>query len=167
VAGEQQAHHAARALQGRGLRAVASSSLSRAVRTAQIIADALRLPVVAVDPALNERSGGLWTGRTFDEIETAWPGMRALVYSGQLPAPPGGETTAELCRRATEALGRMTASLAQHGPLLVITHKGVLTALELPITGRDGAYPSLAGRWYSIRGAMAALGTRVSLLDPS
>lgn len=147
------------------MRAIASSSLSRALRTAQIIASALHLPVVAVDPALNERSGGLWTGRTFDEIEAAWPGMRALVHSGQLPAPPGGETTAELRQRATEALERMAASLTQHAPLLVVTHKGVLTALELPITGRDGAYASLSGRWYAVQHGAVALGKRVSLLN--
>jgi broad specificity phosphatase PhoE len=147
------------------VQAIASSSLSRALTTAQIIASALHLPLVAVDPALNERSGGEWTGRTFDEIEAVWPGMRALVHSGQLPAPPGGETTAELRHRATEALGRITTSLAEHGPLLVITHKGVLTAIELPVTGGDGAHPSLSGRWCSIRGGQVALGVRMSLLD--
>ena len=43
------------------------------------------------DAGFRERNGGEWEGRTGDEIDERWPGMRDAWRRGELTAPPGGE----------------------------------------------------------------------------
>ena len=52
--------------------AIYSSDLKRAWATAEPLAAACQLPLIA-EPALRERAFGVFEGRTFDEIKTDWP----------------------------------------------------------------------------------------------
>jgi glucosyl-3-phosphoglycerate phosphatase len=164
--GEEQANEAATRLRGAGLVAVASSDLQRARRTASIVAAGLGLAPVTVDPDLRERDVGAWSGLTTDEIEGRWPGMIRAWRRGEVPRPPDGETTEALTSRAVAALGRVAAGLGRDGPVLVVSHGGVVRALERAAGLRAATAPNLGGRWFSVSPSGLAAGEAVSLTDP-
>ena len=70
--GRHQALHAARNLGT--VDAIVASDLQRASETALIIADALGVGPVVLEPGLRERDAGEWSGLTRAEIERDWPG---------------------------------------------------------------------------------------------
>jgi broad specificity phosphatase PhoE len=154
-AGVSQARARGADLQAAGLRfaAVHSSDLVRAARTAALLAEAVG--IVAAEPraALRERFGGEWQGHTWDEIVRRWPDERAAWKRGELAAPPGGETEAQVVDRVLGALAEIDASHAP-GPILVVTHGGVVRLLSsragIPITELT---PNLGGRWFNWDGA--------------
>jgi len=150
--GEAQAAARGRELAHAGIvpRAIYSSDLSRAARTAEIIAAHLEVPVVP-DAGLRERNGGEWQGRTRAEIETGWPGMREAWRRGELTAPPGGEDDAQLLARVDAALTRAIEHVGRN-TLVVVTHHGVVRAL-VRRTGldRSALIPNLGGYWFDER----------------
>ncbi|MGE8317971.1 MAG: histidine phosphatase family protein, partial [Comamonas sp.] len=70
--GEWQAGQVAAALADEPLAAIYSSDLSRAWVTAQAIAASTRAPLAA-EPALRERSFGIFEGRSFADIAVSHP----------------------------------------------------------------------------------------------
>ena len=70
--GRHQALHAARNLGT--VDAIVASDLQRASETALIIAEALGVGPVVLEPGLRERDAGEWSGLTRAEIERDWPG---------------------------------------------------------------------------------------------
>jgi broad specificity phosphatase PhoE len=149
--GESQASVRARALAHEGVnpRVVYSSDLSRARRTAEIIAAHLEVPVVP-DEGFRERHGGEWQGHTGDEIEAAWPGMREQWRRGELTAPPGGETDDQVLARFDEALQRALAHVGS-GLLVIVTHHGMLRVVATR-AGMDvhALIPNLGGYWFDV-----------------
>jgi probable phosphoglycerate mutase len=141
-----------------GLVGVVASDLDRAHTTARIIAAGSGHDLVRLEKGLRERTAGPWEGLTRREIEVRWP---RYLHEGR--RPPGYERDAHLVGRVTAAL-REIASGAP-GPLLVVTHGGVINALER----RDGhswvRVPNLAGRWIAVTGDGVELGERVELID--
>lgn len=122
-------HEQAAALRQRfaGVASVWASDLRRAIQTARALA-----PEVRIDARLREVDFGLWTGRTWEEIERRWPAeLRAWRADPEHVAPPGGETLSQLRRRALAAV----AALAPGS--LVVTHGGVIRAL---LPGRHAAH---------------------------
>ena len=114
-----------------GISAIYSSDLKRARQTAEAIADHLHLPVNE-RPGLREIFFGEWEGRTWSEVQAADPAMagRWLEEYFTLP-PPGGEAPAAFRARVlieTEFLRQAAAG----GPIVVVTHGGVLQA-ALPL----------------------------------
>ena len=103
--GEEQAAECARRLARDGFRprVVFTSDLTRAARTAEIVAAHLEVPVVA-DAGFRERNGGDWQGCTITEIDERWPGERERWRRGEIPSPPGGETNTEVLTRFDTAL---------------------------------------------------------------
>ncbi|MFG1621115.1 histidine phosphatase family protein [Kribbella sp. NPDC049227] len=98
--------------------AVFTSPLGRARRTAEILADALELPVRVVDD-LAEVAHGEWSGLTSAEIDSAWPGQRAAREKDKYAFRfPGGENYADAELRAVRALERIAATGSLR-PLLV------------------------------------------------
>lgn len=71
--GREQAHRVAEALAPRGLQAVYSSDLSRALETAQIIAARCGLHQVRTDKRLRELNCGVFQGLTRSEIAATYP----------------------------------------------------------------------------------------------
>jgi probable phosphoglycerate mutase len=109
--------------------AVHTSDLVRASRTAALLAEALGLATVEPHAGLRERFGGEWQGHTWTEILERWPEERAAWRRGELEAPPGGETGPEVMDRVLGALADIDAASAA-GPLLVVTHGGVVRLLS-------------------------------------
>ncbi|HEX8379753.1 MAG TPA: histidine phosphatase family protein, partial [Allosphingosinicella sp.] len=82
--------------------AVYSSPRERAYYTARQIAEAHELKVQISDP-LDEVDFGLWTGRSFDDLEGD-PDWSEWNESRGTARPPGGESMSEAVARATAAL---------------------------------------------------------------
>src|SRR5947208_13260520 len=102
---------------------VASSDLRRALRTAELMAEALGVDGVVVEPGVRERDTGEWTGLTRDEIRRRWPSQADDDF------PPGWEDQSSVLDRVEPALHR----LADAAPTaVVVTHAGVIRAGEDP-----------------------------------
>ena len=155
-AGRRQAEAAVAGLTGAGLEAVVCSDLARAHGTADILARALGL-AVEVEPALRERDVGAWAGLTPAQIERGWPGALSEWRTRRLANPPGGETDASLTARALDVVQRLAAR--PEGSLLVVTHAGVVRAVERHLGRQPSRTPNLSGRWVLPHGAGLALGT--------
>jgi len=149
--GEAQATIRARQLAREGVRprAVYSSDLLRAARTADIIAAHLDVPVVT-DKGFRERHGGEWQGCTAVEVDERWPGMRDRWRRGELAAPPGGEDDVTVLARFDAALWHALAHVGT-GMLAIVTHHGILRT----VAARAGVdvhtlIPNLGGFWFRI-----------------
>jgi probable phosphoglycerate mutase len=138
---------------------VLSSPLERARTTAAILADTAGVGPVAVEPELIERDVGEWTGLTRADIEARWPG-----WLDRSRRPPGFETDESLVRRALAALTRLATQFAD-AHVLVVTHGGVISAIERHHGEPRSPVPNLSGRTCSHHLEGFVLGERIALLD--
>lgn len=141
-----------------GLVGVVASDLDRAHTTARIIAAETGHDHVRVEKGLRERTAGPWEGLTRREIEVRWP---RYLHEGR--RPPGYEPDAHLLGRVTTALSEIASGAP--GSLLVVTHGGVINALERRDGHRWVRVPNLAGRWVVVTADGVELGERVELID--
>lgn len=152
--GEAQADAAAAALAALGVRvdAIATSDLRRARRTAERIAMGMgHEPAgLVVDAGLRERHIGAWSGRTTAEIEARWPGMIGAWRRGEVASPPGGEDEPTFRARILAACRRAAALADGAGCVLVVSHGGVIRALERAAGAEAAVRPNLAGRWFEL-----------------
>jgi len=149
--GRAQAAEAAGHLGAFGLTSVTASDLDRARTTASIVADTLGLDPVAIDADLREYNVGDWEGLTRPEIELRWPDHLDAWRKGRLAATPGGETRVDFLARVTAGLARMAASDLAGQCALVVTHGGVIRAVEQLAGGeRSAVIDNLAGRWFTL-----------------
>lgn len=148
--GEEQAAEAAERLAGVGVTGVVTSDLIRARRTGQIVADALGLGPVRIHPDLGEYDVGDWSGLTKPEIEKRWPGQQAEWFGGRLPTTPGGEGRIAFDRRVMHAVLEVSAEAPPGSVLVVITHGGVIRALERAAGAAPVPIANLSGRWFSV-----------------
>ncbi len=109
---------------------ILSSPLSRARQTAQIIAEALELPV-AFDPQWMERDNGVLAGLKPSEAQALHP--RPDFAHPYLPIGESGESQWELYLRA----GRCMVDLLRRPPgeYLVVSHGGLLNMVLYHILG--------------------------------
>jgi len=98
------------------LSAVYCSNLSRALRSAEIIAGPYGLQPLVV-PDLRERNFGVWEGMTFNEIKDQYPSEFESWASDPLKySPVNGESTTEVCGRAIRALDGIVSKHAAENP---------------------------------------------------
>ncbi len=89
------------------LSAIYCSDLSRAMKSAEIIAEPFGLEPIIM-PELRERNFGEWEGMTFKEIEEKWPDAFKRWANNPLKhSPLGGESTTEVRDRVIKALNRI------------------------------------------------------------
>jgi probable phosphoglycerate mutase len=139
-AGRSQARASGDRLATAGIARIVSSDLSRARDTADVVARAAGL-ATTLDPRLREQALGAWQGMTFAEARERDPDVAARFAARDPDArPPGGETRAEMQARAWEALEAHAAS-GTTGPLLLVTHGGVVQALVYRVLGLPLASP--------------------------
>ena len=127
--GLSQAEAVARRLQREAVRPVliASSDLSRALRTAEAIGALLGAPV-ETHLGLREIDVGRWQGRTRAETEALEPGVLARIDAGEDLPRGGAERFADLVARCAAVFD----SLLERAPgssLIVVTHGGSVRAL--------------------------------------
>jgi broad specificity phosphatase PhoE len=114
-----------------------ASPLSRTLRTAQIIAEPLRLPVQSMD-GLIDIDYGEWQGLTVEEVEQRWSAELSLWHRRpDLVQIPGGETLQQVLVRIVEAL-RTVVGRHPQATVVLVAHDSVnrvilLHALELAL----------------------------------
>ncbi len=114
------------------VKAVVTSPLRRARRTAEIVADRLGLDVVA-DDGLRETDFGAWEGHTLAEVRERWPAEAAAWLASVDVAPPGGESFSVVGRRVRQARDRLVASYGGHRLLLVSHVTPIKTLVRLAL----------------------------------
>ena len=111
-------------LRDSGLQAVYTSNLSRAVRSAGIIAEPYGLRPVET-PDLRERSFGVWEGMTFTEIKEKYPEeFEAWANNPLRYSPIGGESTIDAKERIIPSLTKILES-HKGDNIAVVAHGGV------------------------------------------
>lgn len=129
-AGFAQAAAAAPSLVALQPEVIVASDLQRASATAEIIADAVGLPV-HTDPRLRETSLGQWEGLARDEVRARWPEQWDLWrHCGARMAPPDGESRLTVSERAAAVVDELDAG--SYDTALLVTHGGLIVGL----TGR-------------------------------
>jgi probable phosphoglycerate mutase len=126
--GRWQARRLGLAVAHEPLRAIYASDLARAFETAQSLAEATRLPVVA-ERSLRERHFGAFEGHTWTEIERRWPEESERWRKRDLDfAPAGGESLRDFYARCIAAAARIAA--AHPGQTIaLVAHGGVMDCL--------------------------------------
>lgn len=153
---------------------VVASDLERARVTAELIAAAAGGGPVAIDPAFRERDAGAFSGLTRAEIHRDHPGLLAddpvrdpgTEADGLIP-PPGWELDDHLSARAWAGIGRVADQLPAGGAALVVTHSGLIYAIERDLGLTRGRIANLEGRWLHRPDGTWAAGPRQLLLDPA
>jgi probable phosphoglycerate mutase len=117
---KQAAAAAARLAARGGLDLIVSSPLERTRQTADAVATATGMPLVAEDGWM-ETDFGEWEGLNHAEAEQGWPEQMAAWLSDTAAAPPGGESFAATSDRVLKALDSL---LAKHAgsTVLVVSH---------------------------------------------
>lgn len=170
--GRQQAVDAAAAIGT--VDAIVTSDLERAADTGTTIARMLGVDHVATEPRLRERDAGPLSGLTRPEIHERFPGLLPDDPAGFRPDdegqprwPEGWEPDAELWERVQVALLAI-AQLVPDGEVVVVTHGGVIYAVERHLGGPDrGRLANLDGTWIDVVDGRFRLGERLSLIDPA
>lgn len=116
------------------LDAIYSSTLTRAVQTAQLVGERIGLSPVSV-PGLEEIDFGRFQGHTFDECARLYPEAYAdwLIY-GYGSSMHGGETGRQIFLRARAAL--LTLPEFERGSSLVVCHGAVIGLLRAAVLGK-------------------------------
>jgi broad specificity phosphatase PhoE len=140
--------------------AVIASPLVRARQTAEIIAEGIGVGPVDTDDRLIETDAGDWTGLTFHEIRTGWPG-----WLDQHKWPDNFEKEIDIVARMAEAL----IDIAARHPgasVVAVTHSGAMRNLDRSLGDHDPSIPNLAARWYEVNEFSISGGERLLLADP-
>ena len=106
------------------LSAVYCSDLSRAIKSAEIIAETHSIkPVVFKD--LRERNFGIWEGMTFDEIKEKYPEeFNAWTNNPREFSPMQGESTIEVKDRALKVLKGVLEKHKDES-IAIVSHGGI------------------------------------------
>jgi broad specificity phosphatase PhoE len=100
-----------------GLNAAHCSDLSRAVKSAELIAEPHGLKPVII-PELRERNFGIWEGMSFDEIKEKYPEeFNSWVDNPLKFRPMEGESTIEVRDRAVGALEKILNRNTDNPPI--------------------------------------------------
>jgi len=139
--------------------AIVCSDLRRASDTAQILSEHLGVGPVVVEPLFRERDAGEWSGLTSAQIEQGWPG-----YLAERRRPERFEPEEHALGRLLQGLDRVASEIGGD-EVLVVTHGGLVHALEHHHGLSFERLPNLAGRWVVHHGDRVELGDRLILID--
>jgi broad specificity phosphatase PhoE len=137
--GLAQAAQAAAALARLKPNRIVSSDLSRAMRTAQALADRTGLEVQP-DPGLRETFAGEWQGLSRQELESRFAAELAEWASSSDTRPGGGETRREVAERMVTSISAALASVGKGQTLVVATHGGAARAAIGALVGLPAEY---------------------------
>lgn len=117
--------------EGRTFDCILASPLKRARETADIIAEALNIPVEA-DPIWMERNIGEVAGMTGEEVNRRFPNREFITPFGAIIGDQG-EGNWELYLRAGQALHSLLQR--EPGKYLVVSHGGLLNQIMYAVVG--------------------------------
>src|SRR5262245_8421978 len=137
---------------------VVSSDLARARETAEVLADQSGGAPVEDTAALRERAAGPWAGLTGEEIEARWPGALA---NGE--HPDGYENDEVILARTLPAL--VALDDPHRDTVLVVTHGGLIGAVERHLGADHRRTPNLGGRVIALVDGGMVLGPELLLVD--
>ena len=143
---------------------IVASPLQRAKNTASIISEITGVGPVTTEVGLIERDAGPWQGLTRIEIDKGWPGF---LDSGQ--RPDGYEPNPDLLLRIFAVLRKISKSSRISDSILIVSHAGIVHALENLHDQPSMKVPNLGGRWVEFVDDELTMGKRVSLIteDPT
>lgn len=132
--GKEQARKLGARLAGIRWAAVYRSPLGRTKETAELIAPGIESIAL---PGLIEIDYGGWEGLSPEQARALNPGQyKKWVADPGETAPTGGETAAEVAKRALAALeGIRSRHEGQDEPVLAVSHKATLRILGAVLTG--------------------------------
>jgi probable phosphoglycerate mutase len=114
---------------------ILASDIGRAIETAGIINQALKISL-KTDARLREQDWGQWTGETIFRIQTDTPReLDSRVRAGWDFCPPDGEVRRSVLERSRQALSEAAAKWPGE-TILVVTHEGVVKSLIYYLCGR-------------------------------
>ncbi|UCD89866.1 MAG: histidine phosphatase family protein [Desulfobacterales bacterium] len=146
--GKQQAREWGMRLKTYSWNRILASDAKRALETASLINDYLKIPLLS-DSRLQEQDWGEWTGKTLDiikkEVSTL---LKTQERAGWGFCPPGGEDRYTVLQRSQKAL-QEAAEKWPGDKILVVTHKGVIKCLIYFLMGRQflPEEPSILNSW--------------------
>jgi alpha-ribazole phosphatase len=118
----------------RSLTAVYCSDLSRAIKSAEIIAEPYGLKPIIVK-GIKERSFGVWEGMSFDEIKEKWPdAFNAWAANPLKFSPMDGESTMEVRDRVIKAFEEIMKNHNGQN-IAIVSHGGVIRVLLCEMLG--------------------------------
>jgi probable phosphoglycerate mutase len=123
-----------------------------------IISEQLGIGPVVTLSGLVERDAGEWQGLTRRDIDEQYPG-----FLEQGRRPPGWETDESLVARALGCVDAMATALPS-GEAIVVTHGGLIYALEGHLGASFERIGNLGGRWIAVDSSGIRLGDRIDLL---
>jgi len=134
--GRKEARAWARRLSDTPFDLVLASPLTRAVQTAQIIANHLCIDTGLLS-GMEEQNFGNWEGKRLKSLRKQNPdSVAALELKGWLFCPPKGESRAQVLNRGLAAIKK--ASLAHpEKHILVVTHNTMIKCLLYHCLGRN------------------------------
>lgn len=126
---------------------IISSDLARAAATAHAIANATALPV-HTDPALRERTVGIFDGMSFANAKAEHPeAYAALVARDEAALPHGAETNAACFARVSAGLDRVAQAHA--GATVILVSHGIALFHMLAHITRSGP-PDAGSRFFTL-----------------
>ena len=136
--GRAQARLLADRLRDWELQVIYTSSLKRALETAEIVAQVLQVPTV-VDERLRERGVGDLTGLNREEIESQFPEWLRQWEGNRRVSAPGGEPIGLFWSRVSAVFGEIVDNITE-GSVAVVTHGGVLQVYLSQLLGMEQGY---------------------------
>ena len=133
--GVRQAEQLSTLLSREGIDAIYSSNLRRARRTAELISQPHKLPVL-IEEEVRELDHGELEGLTFNEIKNNY--AEFLVRWRSVPAEvrvPGGEGLADVAARAWSGLGQIIERHAEAERIVVVSHNFPILGIVCRATG--------------------------------
>lgn len=137
--GVRQAEAAAEKVANWGVKAIYSSPLKRAMRTAEIISQRLHLPVEPLEGIIDMHFGE-WQGLPIGEVRQRYPELFDLWrFSPHRLKVPQGETLEEVRSRVVACIDEVAAKHDQETVVLV-THRVVCKVLICHLLGLDNSH---------------------------
>ena len=137
--GRAQARTLADRLRARGITQIFTSDLCRARETAEIVAEALGVSRLSVDPRLRERGFGCFEGLTREECAERHSEAWARYLADRRSTPSDAEPQEQVVTRVVAALTAV-AELADHtGHVLVVSHGAAIRAFLHAVSGAEPA----------------------------
>jgi broad specificity phosphatase PhoE len=134
--GRQQAAAAAAWFRGRGVETILASPLLRALRTAEIVAEAVGHGTVVSEPLLVELDTGIFTDTSLSAVRQEQPQLWHRFQAESWDAVPQAESSDSLYRRALSFWeAAVSRARVTDGAILSVTHAGFLQWIVKATTG--------------------------------